>query len=86
VLNDFGDYNEFLDEADATVAALASRATASRELSSGLSIRRHHADDVTNCTNRSPYPTLHLLREASVTRAVETYPACTRSASATSRS
>ena len=32
------------------------------------------ADDVTNCTNRSPYPTLHLLREASLDRAVEVFP------------
>ncbi|MEQ1825502.1 MAG: DUF1415 domain-containing protein [Pirellula sp.] len=30
-------------------------------------------DDVTNCTNRSPYPMLHLLREDSVTRAVDSY-------------
>ncbi|WP_439587845.1 DUF1415 domain-containing protein [Hydrogenophaga sp.] len=29
-------------------------------------------DDVTNCTNRSPFPTLHLLREESVERAVAT--------------
>jgi len=28
------------------------------------------ADDVTNCTNRAPYPVLHLLREDSVERAV----------------
>ncbi|MDO9146634.1 MAG: DUF1415 domain-containing protein [Hydrogenophaga sp.] len=27
-------------------------------------------EDVTNCTNRAPYPTLHLLREDSVERAV----------------
>ena len=32
------------------------------------------ADDVTNCTNRAPYPTLHLLREASIDRAVEVFP------------
>ena len=32
------------------------------------------ADDVTNCTNRSPYPTLHLLREASIDRAVQAFP------------
>ncbi|HTH08171.1 MAG TPA: DUF1415 family protein, partial [Acidovorax sp.] len=31
-------------------------------------------DDVTNCTNRSPYPTLHLLREESIDRAVEVFP------------
>ena len=29
-------------------------------------------DDVTNCTNRAPFPTLHLLREDSVERAVAT--------------
>jgi hypothetical protein len=32
------------------------------------------ADDITNCTNRSPYPTLHLLREDSVDAAVAAFP------------
>jgi hypothetical protein len=32
------------------------------------------ADDVTNATNQSPYPTLHLLREESIDRAVEAFP------------
>jgi hypothetical protein len=31
-------------------------------------------DDVGNCTNRAPYPTLHLLREESIDRAVEAFP------------
>jgi hypothetical protein len=31
-------------------------------------------DDITNCTNRAPYPMLHLLREDSVDRAVAAYP------------
>ena len=31
-------------------------------------------DDIENFTNRSPYPTLHLLREASVARAVAAHP------------
>jgi hypothetical protein len=31
-------------------------------------------DDITNSTNRSPYPTLHLLREASIDRAVAAFP------------
>jgi hypothetical protein len=31
-------------------------------------------DDITNCTNRSPWPTLHLLREASMERAVAAFP------------
>ena len=75
VLNDFGDYNQFLNEADATVAALgfagelqiASFHPAYRFAGSG-------PDDVENSSNRSPYPTLHLLREASVARAVATFP------------
>jgi len=75
VLNDFGDYNQFLDEADATVAALG--------LAGELQIASFHPayrfadsdpDSVENYSNRSPYPTLHLLREASVTRAVATFP------------
>jgi hypothetical protein len=31
-------------------------------------------DDITNATNRAPYPTFHLLREESVGRAVDAYP------------
>jgi len=31
-------------------------------------------DDIGNFTNRAPYPTLHLLREASVERAVAAFP------------
>ena len=31
-------------------------------------------DAITNCTNRSPYPTLHLLREDSIARAVKAFP------------
>ena len=32
------------------------------------------ADDIGNATNRAPHPTLHLLREASIDRAVEAFP------------
>lgn len=32
------------------------------------------AEDIGNATNRAPYPTLHLLREDSVSRAVEAFP------------
>lgn len=32
-------------------------------------------DDLGNLTNRAPYPTLHLLREASIAQAVDAYPA-----------
>ncbi|MFT5894393.1 MAG: hypothetical protein ACI8VW_001263 [bacterium] len=31
-------------------------------------------DDVSNWTNRAPYPVLHLLKEASVSKAVESHP------------
>jgi hypothetical protein len=75
VLTDFLEYNDFLDIAEATVEALG--------LEGVVQIASFHpayqfagtsSSDVTNCTNRSPYPMLHLLREASVSRAVEAFP------------
>ena len=75
VLRDFLDYNDFLDQADALVEAL--------ELDGDLQVASFHpdyqfadsaADDIENYSNRSPYPTLHLLREESVSRAVEIFP------------
>lgn len=71
VLQDFLDYNEFLESAEASVAALG--------FTGVIQIASFHPryqfadtqpDDIENCTNRSPYPTLHLLRESSVERAV----------------
>jgi hypothetical protein len=75
VLTDFLDYNDFLDRVDALIEAL--------ELDGILQVASFHpdyrfadsdADDPGNCTNRSPYPTLHLLREASLDKAVAAYP------------
>jgi uncharacterized protein len=75
VLGDFLDYNDFLDLADALVAELG--------LEGEIQVASFHpdylfagtaSDDVSNFTNRSPYPTLHLLREASVGRAVAAFP------------
>jgi hypothetical protein len=75
VLGDFLDYNDFLGIADALVAELGYEGV--------LQVASFHpqyrfadtaADDVSNCTNRSPYPTLHLLRESSVERAVAVHP------------
>jgi uncharacterized protein len=75
VLADFLDYNDFLDRADALIEAL--------ELDGILQVASFHpdyrfadseADDPGNCTNRAPYPTLHLLREASLDKAVAAYP------------
>jgi uncharacterized protein len=72
VLGDFLDYNDFLDTADVAVETL--------KLDGVLQVASFHPhyqfadsapDDVENLSNRSPYPTLHLLREASVDRAVE---------------
>lgn len=74
-LPDFLDFNDFLDEAE--------RALVELELDGILQIASFHpdfqfagtaADDIGNFTNRAPYPTLHLLREASIDRAVEAFP------------
>jgi hypothetical protein len=75
VLTDFLDYNEFLDVADAAVEDM--------QLEGELQVASFHpqyqfadthVDDISNFTNRSPYPTLHLLREESIERAVEAFP------------
>ena len=75
VLQDFLDYNDFLEQADALVEVL--------ELDGELQVASFHPDyqfadsrpdDIENYSNRAPYPTLHLLREDSVSRAVEAYP------------
>ena len=72
---DFLDFNDFLDEAEAELDAL--------DLVGELQIASFHlqfqfagtaAADISNATNRSPYPTLHLIREASIDRAVEAFP------------
>lgn len=75
VLGDFLDYNDFLEEADALVAGLG--------LEGVLQVASFHPryqfagtgpGDIENFTNRSPYPTLHLLREDSVSKAVAAFP------------
>ncbi len=75
VLQDFLDYNDFLAEADALLVEMG--------LDGTLQIASFHpqyqfagadVDDIENATNRSPYPTLHLLREASIERAVAAFP------------
>lgn len=75
VLGDFLDYNDFLEHADALVESLG--------LDGELQVASFHPqyqfadtdpDDVSNLTNRAPWPALHLLREASIDRAVAAYP------------
>jgi len=72
---DFLDFNDFMAEADTVLARL--------DLDGTLQIAPFHPqfqfagtldDDITNYTNRAPYPTLHLIREASIDRAVQAFP------------
>ena len=76
VLNDFTEFNDFLDRADAALCKLG--------LEGVIQLASFHpdyrfagteADDIGNATNRSPYPTLHLLREDSIDRAVAAFAA-----------
>lgn len=75
VLQDFFAYNEFLETADALLNYL--------ELEGVFQIASFHPDyqfagtdtgAAENYTNRSPYPMLHLLREASLESAIDNYP------------
>jgi len=79
VLGEFLDYNAFLARANAALEGL--------RLDGSLQIASFHPDyvfsdldahDAANCSNRSPYPILHLLREASVSRAVASFPDASR--------
>ena len=73
-LQDFLEFNDFL--------ARANRLVKRSGLQGVVQIAPFHpqfqfagteVDDITNFTNRAPYPTLHLLREASVDRAVAVF-------------
>jgi hypothetical protein len=74
-LADFLDFNDFLGRAD--------RAVRKAGLEGVIQLASFHPNyrfegteegDITNCTNRSPYPIVHLLREESIDRAVESFP------------
>lgn len=73
--DEFLDFHFFLMEAEALLKRM--------DLQGTLQIASFHPqfefagnapDDAANYTNRSPYPTLHLLREASIDRAVAAFP------------
>lgn len=75
VLQDFAAFNDFQDVVDALLVEMG--------LEGVLQVASFHpqfqfaeapADDIAHATNRAPYPTLHLLREASIERAVEAFP------------
>lgn len=74
-LHEFLDFNDFLARADQALIDLG--------LEGIIQIASFHpefqfagtsAQDITNFTNRAPYPTLHLLREDSIDRAVAAFP------------
>nr|WP_295775554.1 DUF1415 domain-containing protein [Rhodoferax sp.] len=74
-LAEFLEFNDFL--------AQANRLLAKRGYEGVFQIASLHplyefadsqSDDIANFTNRSPYPTLHILREASIDRAVKAFP------------
>jgi len=75
VLADFSAYNQFLDHADQLLIGMG--------LEGEVQIASFHPDyqfadtgpdDAENYTNRSPYPILHLLREASLEKAIAATP------------
>lgn len=75
LLPDFLDFNDFMQLAEAAVDE--------HGLDGVIQIASFHPnfqfegtapDDLGNYTNRAPFPTLHLLREASIARAVAAFP------------
>ncbi|MDO9089116.1 MAG: DUF1415 domain-containing protein [Burkholderiaceae bacterium] len=74
-LPDFLDFNDFFGRADRLIGKLGLRGIV--QLASfhpRYQFAGTEADDIGNCTNRSPYPMLHLLREESIDRAVGAFP------------
>jgi len=75
VLQSFADYNDFLDAADGLLVYL--------DMEGVYQIASFHPDyqfadaepdAAENYTNRSPFPMLHLLREASLEAAIDSHP------------
>lgn len=74
-LDDFGDYLELLGIAEGLLEQM--EYTGIYQLASfhpNYMFGGTTANDVSNYTNRSPYPMLHLLREESIEKALEHYP------------
>jgi hypothetical protein len=74
-------FPDFLDFND--VHQIADEAVVEHELDGVIQIASFHPefqfegtepDDITNYTNRAPFPTLHLIREDSLDKAVEAFP------------
>jgi len=74
-LSDFLDFNDFLAVVEHTVEELGySGILQVASFHPQFQFADTHINDVSNATNRSPYPTLHILREASIDRAVAAFP------------
>lgn len=74
-LDDFLELNDFMRQADRLVRKQGMEGVI--QLASfhpGYQFAGSEEDDIANYTNRSPYPTIHLLRESSIERAVEAFP------------
>ncbi len=75
VLTDFIEYSLFLRTAEAAISKLGFAAEFQlASLHPQYQFADAGPDDIENYTNRSPYPTLHLLRESSIARAVAAFP------------
>jgi hypothetical protein len=74
-MTDFLDFHFFLGEVDALIRNLDYEGVFQiASLHPQYEFAGSEPDDIANCTNRSPYPTLHLLRESSIDRAVAAFP------------
>ncbi|MSR00043.1 MAG: DUF1415 domain-containing protein [Gammaproteobacteria bacterium] len=74
VLQEFENYNNFIMLAECTIEAL--------DLEGIIQVAGFHphyqfegttVNDITNATNRSPFPTIHLLRESSIEQAISEF-------------
>lgn len=75
VMASFIDYHFFLGEAAALIRRLDYDGIFQiASLHPQYEFAGSASDDIANYTNRSPYPTLHLLRESSIDRAVAAFP------------
>src|SRR5690606_14613369 len=79
VLEDFLDYNDFLDLAEPAVEELGLQGELQvASFRPDYRFANSEAEDMGNYSSRSPCPTLHLLREESVDRAVAAFPEADR--------
>jgi hypothetical protein len=75
VLTDFMEFNDFLAVGERLVAALGLEGELQiASFHPGYRFAATQPEDIENYTNRSPYPTLHVLREASIERALAGVP------------